>query len=115
MINLITFMVKLNLIMPLRLAISSLTLAGEEHRAIMALIDRHYRARRCYGWRRNAAMRATSPPTISGLRTKILPAGRRGARRSPLYGRNTSPSWATIVPGRAIAASAATWSMKASS
>ena len=31
------------------------------------------------------------------------------------YGRRTSPSWATMVPGRAIAASAATWSMKSSS
>ena len=37
------------------------------------------------------------------------------AATKPRYGRRTSPSWATMVPGRAIAAVAATRSMKSSS
>jgi len=42
-------------------------------------------------------------------------ADSRARPSQPGYGRRTSPSWATMVSGRAVAAAAATWSMKSSS
>ena len=108
--------------LPLRAAARQHKGGGREGRSRPAHArPRHGR----FGWdRRNArpgSMRdgrlpVTAPPDRINCRAVRLPKRERPPPATrPHYGRRTSPSWATMVPGRAIAASAATWSMKSSS